>query len=223
MSELLNRFEIFSKISDEIKHKIEIFHVSNDGNTAIFITSGGKVFGFAFTLCGWFGLRYNSVVNEPQIIPELCHKDIQQFFIGGTFILCLSRDKHVYGWGNNDHGQLGRGYTKSIVSSKGISEPDIKFGSESVIQLSVGFNHCLALTEEGSVYGWGSNEYGQIGCGEEKGDKITSPLHLDIFPQFSVKTIHCFDNQSFVLTIDGLVYSWGHNYWCFFRTLFGVL
>ena len=77
--------------------------------------------------------------------------------------------------------------------------------------MSCGHSHCLALTEEGKLYGWGSNEYGQIGCGEGKGDKIISPLHLDIFPQFSIKTIHCFCYNSFVVTTDGLVYSWGWN------------
>ena len=213
MSELLNRFEIFSNISEKIKQKIKLFHVFNDfyGNkNALFITSDDKVFGFGYNTFGCCGLGHNSVVNEPQIIPELCHKNIQQFFIGGTFILGLRSDKQVYGWGHNSHGQLGRGH----FSSTDYLKPKIITFSESVIQLSNGRANSLALTEEGRVYGWGSNEFGQIGCGKGKGDKITSPLHLDIFPQFSVKTIHCFDNQSYVVTTDGLVYSWGLNNGC---------
>ena len=207
-----------------MKQRIKIIHVFNDNNgkNILFITSDDKVFGFGSNGFGCCGLGHNSVVNEPQIIPELCHKNIQQFFISEirSFLFCLTRDKHVYGWGCNDQGQLGREYDHmtTLNSSKYFFKPKIiEFSSERVEELSCGANHCLALTEEGKVYGWGSNEYGQIGCGKGKGDKITSPLHLAIFPQFSVKKIHCFGDQSFVLTTDGLVYSWGFNYVCSLR------
>ena len=215
MSEVLNRFEVFSKIDEEIKRKIKIFHVFDDikGQNVFFITSDDKVFGFGYNTYGCCGLGHNSVVNEPQIIPELCHKNIQQFLIGWNFILGLGIDKNVYGWGCNDFGQLGRGYIESLLQDIYFKPEIIQFSnkSERVIQLSCGNRHCLALTEQGKLFGWGCNEYGQIGCGEGKGATITSPLHLDIFPQFSVKTIHCFCDNSFVVTTDGLVYSWGSN------------
>ena len=217
MSELLNRFEIFSKIGEEIKQKIKIFHVFNDknGQNLLFITSDDKVYGFGSNYSGCCGLGHNSVVNEPQIIPELCHKNIQQFFIGGSFILGLNNDNKVYAWGRNYYGQLGRGYNEIYLGFKNYYKPrKIKISSESVIQLSCGYRHCLALTADGKVYGWGSNKFGQIGCGKEKGKKISTPLHLDIFPQFSVKSIHCSINQSYALTTDGLVYSWGWNHGC---------
>ena len=151
MSELLNRFEVCSKISEEIKQKIKIFHVFYQGKTVLFITSDDNVFGFGENSFGECGLGHNSVVNEPQIIPELCHKNIQQFFIGVTFILGLSADKDVYGWGLNHCGQLGRGYIKRIFSSKQYFKPEIIKFSESVIQLSCGSFHSLSLTEDGNV------------------------------------------------------------------------
>ena len=217
MSELLNRFEICSKISENLKLKIKIFHVFYDGNedNILFITSDDEVYGFGSNDFGCCGLGHNSVVNEPQIIPELCHKNVQQFFIGGDFVLCLTTDKRVYGWGSNNDGQLGRGYIERNSHFDLYFKPKtIKFSSESVIQLSCGESHSLALTEKGKVFGWGNNARGQIGCGEEHGDYITSPLHLDIFPQFSVKTINCFEDQSYALTTDGLVHSWGWDYGC---------
>ena len=127
MSELLNRFEIFSKINEEIKQKIKIFHVFNDylGPAVLFITSDDKVFGFGSNSFGCCGLGHENVVNEPQIIPELCHKNIQQFLDGWNFILGFSIDKHVYGWGCNGDGQLGRGYIKPIFGSKEYSKPEI--------------------------------------------------------------------------------------------------
>ena len=96
---------------NQIKQEIKIFHIFDDkkGYNALFITSDDKVFGFGFN-CFCCGLGHNSVVNEPQIIPELCHKTIKQFFIGRDFILAQNFDNQLYGWGNNFCGQLGRGY-----------------------------------------------------------------------------------------------------------------
>ena len=109
MSELLNSFSIFEKISEKIKNEIKLFHVFDDikGQNVLFITSDDKVFGFGSNCFGCCGLGHNSVVNEPQIIPELCHKNIQQFFIGFSFILGLNSDKQVYGWGGNSWYRLG--------------------------------------------------------------------------------------------------------------------
>ena len=214
MSELLNRFRICSEISEEIKLEIKIFHVFNDNynkQNVLFITSDDKVFGFGSDRFGCCGLGHNSVVNEPQIIPELCHKNIQQFFFGWTFILGLTSDKYVYGWGRNDYGQLGRGY----VSEKAeYLKPEIIEYFENVIQLSCGTIHTLALSSDGKIYGWGDNNHGQIGCGREKGEIIANPIHLQTFTPFSVKLLQTFDDRSYALTTDGLVYSWGSHVCC---------
>ena len=212
MSQLLNRFSIFSEISEEIKCEIKFFHVFNDRMgklNVLFITSDDKVFGFGSNGFGCCGLGHNSVVNEPQIIPELCHKNIQQFFIGWSFFLGLTSDKRVFGWGKNTYGQLGRGY---VSGKKEYSKPEIIcFPFESVIQLSCGSDHTLALSCDGRVYGWGDNRFGQIGCGREKGKIITNPIHLQTFFTYSVKLFKKFNNRSYALTTEGLVYSWGHN------------
>ena len=153
---------------EEIKQEIKAFHIFDDnkGLNALFITSDDKVFSFGLNCSGCCGLGHNSVVNEPQIIPELCHKNIQQFFIGGTFILAKSFDNNSYGWGLNDWGQLGRGY---ISDEFVYLKPDFIESDNSFIEISCGGQHSLAICSDGYVYGWGNNYYGQIGCGKGKG------------------------------------------------------
>ena len=119
----------------------------------MFITSDDKVFGFGSNTFGCCGLGHNSVVNEPQVITELCNKNIKQFFIGWYFILALSSDHQLYGWGQNNWGQLGRGL---LNDGKVYLRPDfIDLKNESIIEVSCGSAHCLVLTLEGNVYGWG--------------------------------------------------------------------
>ena len=73
---IMDKFKILSDISEELKTQIKIFHIFDDfkGYNVLFITKNDEVFGFGSNECGGCGLRHNSVVKEPQIIPELCHK-----------------------------------------------------------------------------------------------------------------------------------------------------
>ena len=78
---------------NEIKQEIRAFHIFDDinGLNALFITSDDKLFGFGSNHFGCCGFGHNIVVNEPQIIPELCHKNIQQFFNGIRSTLGLNK------------------------------------------------------------------------------------------------------------------------------------
>ena len=198
---------------NEVKQEIKAFHIFDDinGYNALFITSDDKVFGFGSNCFGCCGLGHNSVVNEPQIIPELCHKNIQQFFIGYDFILAQNSENLLHSWGNNYWGQLGIGITNDesvylkpgIITSKG-----------AVIEVSCGTSHCLALCSDGFVYGWGDNRYGQTGCGVDQCVILPKLTWLKNLFQYTIKKIYCSFNQSFALTNGGLVYSWGYNECC---------
>ena len=53
-------------------------------------------------------------------------------------------------------------------------------------------------------------DFGQIGCGKGLGEKILV-TRLTSLPV--IKLIHCSFCQSFALTDNGMVYSWGYNEW----------
>ena len=212
MTEILNRFPLFEKVDESVKKIIKLFHVFDDyyGYNVLFITSDDEVYGLGQNSFGCCGLGHNTVVNEPQVILELCHKSIKQFFIGYTFVLALNCDNKVFGWGRNQCGQLGRGY---------ISEKSIHFKPEVIyhfkilndLQLSCGSTHSLALTSDGLVYGWGDNSQGQCGFVKSVGNKISYPTHLKSLSKLVIKTIYFSYHQSFAITSDGFVYSWGNN------------
>ena len=108
----------------------------------------------------------------------------------------------IYSWGQNNLGQLGRGFVSSNYEKPSkISALDGK----QIINISCGSDHCLALTSNGDVYGWGSNSYGQVGC-KSTNDKISSPVLIEIK---NTCNINCFGLYSFTIDFNGKISYWG--------------
>jgi len=83
-------------------------------------------------------------------------------------------------------------------------------------QLSAGSSHVLALDDEGVLWSWGSNAYGQIGDGTELGDNWATVAGARVQPTrvFSDRKWASMDaGGQFSLAIreDGLLYGWGYN------------
>lgn len=92
----------------------------------------------------------------------------------------------MFGWGYNGGGQLGIGHngiqltpcrlaTLQGLCVQQVRRPprakfDFKNGPQAdvrplVFQIVSGYGHCLALTDEGLMYAWGTNNCGQLGTG----------------------------------------------------------
>lgn len=79
-------------------------------------------------------------------------------------------EEEVFGCGINSRGQLGLGYlshtnatTKVETMSNLLYKTDNGLHKVQLSQLECGRDHCLALTDIGSIFRWGSNEFGELG------------------------------------------------------------
>jgi len=63
----------------------------------------------------------------------------------------------------------------------------------------------LILTNDCNVYGWGINQYGELGLGHNI--EITELTHITS----NISKIDCGKNHSLLLNLDGTVYSCGSN------------
>ena len=211
----VNKFSILSKLNTTWKKKIKRYHVFYDtcGVNAFFIDSADQVYGFGSNFDGVLGLGHNNYVTRPSIIPELCDVKIIKFINGKNFCLALT-DNGLFGWGVNNHGQLGQfGLTTDNDEPIYLKPLRINFfNDEPIDDVCVGSGHVLVLLKTSEVYSWGQNIYGEVGCGVSDA-MVTFPTELDIFKSINVKSIHCSFEQSFAVTTDGYVYSWGRNQW----------
>eukprot|EP01124_Arcella_intermedia_P025800 TRINITY_DN4698_c0_g1_i3.p1 TRINITY_DN4698_c0_g1~~TRINITY_DN4698_c0_g1_i3.p1 ORF type:complete len:564 (-),score=118.01 TRINITY_DN4698_c0_g1_i3:511-2202(-) len=150
--------------------------------------------------CGQLGLQCQTF-EVPQLLtfPSRVIQTAQ----GDAHSLFLLIDHSLYACGFNRSGQLGTGDIRQH------EEPvKVRPICGDVIQVKCGEFHSLALTSDGSLYAWGSNQLGQLGLSEEK--KLLVPTKVLAAPP-GLKSIDCWESFSMGLTRDGTLYGWGCN------------
>ena len=78
--------------------------------------------------------------------------------------------------------------------------------------IATGYQHSLAVKANGTLWGWGSNKYGQLGKEYEDIEKEPVAIKGPDGQQFKdIKMISVGYHHSVALTKEGEVYTWGYN------------
>lgn len=129
---------------------------------------------------------------------------VSQVTAGVQFACALMTTGRVQCWGPGFNGQLGKGDTGASLTPVQVSGL-----TQGVKQLVGGAGHTCALTEDGKVLCWGSNDDGQLGIGDEPNAMTpTSPIGLET----GVSAIYTSDGGTCALLEDGTTKCWGSNY-----------
>ena len=116
-------------------------------------------------------------------------------------------EQKIYAWGDNGCGQLGTGDTTDR------DMPTEILGIDAVVTaVSCSDYNSMALDENGHVWTWGDNEYGQIGDGETGVCATPYMLPASLFDGYAVSAIEAGSNSCFATTSDGRLWGWGESY-----------
>ncbi|KAL9226838.1 hypothetical protein vseg_002605 [Gypsophila vaccaria] len=167
-----------------------------------------------------------SVTNE-EIVRNIAHKIIA-ISAGEAHTLALSGDGKVYSWGRGTFGRLGNGSETDEAMPVPVKletggpdmKKDINFAA-----VAAGAYHSLALSDDGSVWGWGYNTYSQLGF---DGGSVSVPRRLDKFIELrsprslgddseersttpvKVSSIGAGGMMSLAIDTLGTLWMWGH-------------
>ncbi|WNG57907.1 hypothetical protein F0U59_26500 [Archangium gephyra] len=137
--------------------------------------------------------------------PVLDLTNVVSVTAGWGFSLALRADGTVWAWGANWSGQLGLGETSDWYVLRPVQVP----GLVDVVAISAGGAHALALREDGTVWAWGDNAYGQLG-GATASDWSFAPVQV---PGLSdVKSIEAGLHFNMVMRVNGTLWAWGDNW-----------
>jgi len=159
---------------------------------------------------GWI-LPNTSLLETTAGYPDgLYFKQVQG---GIDHVVALGSDGKVYTAGHNDAGQLGRSVDPSLIDEKFTAVPGLP---ANIIAIAAGYKHTLALTDDGHIYAWGANFYGQIGNGNVA-DQFAPVLLDDAVTNTSLPggrtavAIGAGDGHSLAIASDGTVWAWGNG------------
>lgn len=69
--------------------------------------------------------------------------------------------------------------------------------------VSIGYDHILAVKEDGTLWGWGKNDHGQLGVGDQKA-RYSPVKILD-----QVVSVYAGNGNSFAIREDDSLWGWG--------------
>mmetsp|Transcript_29154 Transcript_29154/g.44085 ORF Transcript_29154/g.44085 Transcript_29154/m.44085 type:complete len:194 (+) Transcript_29154:648-1229(+) len=122
-------------------------------------------------------------------VDMLVAEDIVHISCGSSFTLALTKDGIVYGWGQNNKGQLGVGLGLSVDIYAMEALPRVIEGNlegRRVVKISTGHSHAAAVTDRGELFVWGSSIHWEP-------ELMTNFLHTKYFIYIlSWLTLSCF-------------------------------
>ncbi len=151
-----------------------------------------------------------AAVVKIEVLPDGA-KAIPDVQAGSDFTTALKANGTVWTWGKNTYGQLGTGDTTNKNEPNQVAEI-----TEIVKQISVEDNHTIALTENGEVYAWGYNGYGQ--CGNGTTSNVKTPVKVKTVENSvavdlsGIVKIKAGKNVSFAVDKNFNLWAWGQGY-----------
>jgi RCC1 and BTB domain-containing protein len=203
------KYKVLNALKEEFLNNIKTFFIfGTDNKEVYFVTNEDKFYAFGKRDTKFSDSPQTEPEEEkPEIVDELCGKEIVHFTNGFNHVIAWNENQEIYCWGNNKFGQLGN----KTLSNRS-SRPEIieYLKNKKIIDIKCGSNHSLALSNNGEVYAWGDNTYGQIGNKCDYSHQL-KPIKLDGFDGEKVVAISCGSRHSMALTEEGHIYSWGCN------------
>ena len=145
------------------------------------------------------------VILTPKEIPFL--NNIKQICCGVDHSICLDFEGNIFTFGANTKGQLGTGQGENVFS-----HTPLKVNVPPCSQISCGECYNICLTEDGKLYGFGYNNYGQLGQGIRGNRVYTYPVSINLeLGGETIEFIECGHYHTFCKIVNGDVYSWGCN------------
>jgi len=139
-----------------------------------------------------------------KLVPSLTGKKVIQIETTERHLMAVTESGEVYSWGICGHG------VRALPNYGSPEAPELVtfFAGKRVLQVALGKDHSLFLTDDGVVHACGWNVFGQVGDGS--GKEISMPVALTI-PE-KIKQISAGDQSSFALSESGKIYYWGSEY-----------
>ena len=114
----------------------------------------------------------------------------------------------LYCWGENANGMLN---DDPLQLGRQTTPRWIDLGGNAASEVSVGSMNVCSILNNGSLYCWGDDSYGQLARGSVTGSDSWVPLHVDFGAGVAVAQIDLGSQHVCAIVDNGSLYCWGRN------------
>ena len=197
-----------------------ILALSVGGGFSVALCSDGRMISWGANDSGQLGDNTFSTNPLPVEVETeagllvLSGKTVAAVTSGSFHNLALCSDGTLAAWGLNTNGRLGDGGTTASAIPVAVDRTGV-LATRTVVAVSAGGSHSLALCSDGAVAAWGANGSGQLGDNSTT-DRLVPVLvntasGVSALFGKSVIAVSAGGNFSAVLCSDGTVATWGDN------------
>ena len=181
--------------------------ISAGSNHSMGIGSDGELYTWGYNYSGQIGDNTTQNKLTPTKITLSIGVKPKQIICGGSHSMAIGDDGELYAWGKNDYGQLGDGTTtKKIIPTKITLSIGVK-----PKQIVCGGEFSMAIGDDGNLYTWGSDNFGQLGNGTSDYNTHNTPIKISLPNGVKPKQIASGYYYSMTIGDDGNLYTWGNN------------
>jgi alpha-tubulin suppressor-like RCC1 family protein len=171
------------------------------------LTHTGDLYSWGTSTYGQTGHNTMGYQPIPRIIDAIKGINVRQISCGQNHTLALTDTGRVYSWGEGEFGQLGH---KGLVQ---LQFPELikTINALKVVYINAGVHHSACITENGTLYAWGRNEFHQLGLESQFSSFDTPQLvkgHPSTITLQNVTQVSCGETHTACIA-DGHVYTWG--------------
>ncbi|KAI5459671.1 regulator of chromosome condensation 1/beta-lactamase-inhibitor protein II [Mariannaea sp. PMI_226] len=176
------------------------------------LTEDGRVYGWGTfrSSDGILGFSEKTLIQHfPILLPDL--KNIKALAAGSNHVLALDHKGNVSAWGCGQQNQLGRRIIErtklTSLIPMGVGLPRGK-----IVKIACGSYHSFAIDKKGQVWGWGLNNFGEIGIEYNAGEDdavILQPAKLESLGDYNITDIDGGEHHSVACSDKGELFTWG--------------
>jgi alpha-tubulin suppressor-like RCC1 family protein len=172
------------------------------------IRTDGKVFAWGDNSYGQLGIGNKTTQLTPQQVSFSYGQFIRTVACGDYHMVMMDTLGELWACGNNANGQLGNNSTTTATKPVLVGDVAGKAcDGNRYVAVAAGAAHCIALKEDGTIWTWGYNAYGQIG----DNSVIDKKYPVQIGTANNWIAVYAGTQCSFAINTKSELYSWGRN------------
>ena len=150
-----------------------------------------------------FGQK-NEIPTPREVLPNDDDRIWIDVVSGQQSYIALTENGDLYGWGGNIYGELANPTLAFVQSNRPILSTTVPWK-----QVAMGHYHAIAIKEDGTLWSWGYNAYGQLGLGYSDEEAHIVPTQVGSFTDWEYVAAGGYHSAG--IRDNGKLYTWGNN------------